>query len=221
MTAHATGLTRLAVRLEDDLAPELEVLRRRGWGNPLIAWAEDAFDAGSAHLVARAAGRPVGMVRITRGPASALLAWSGGRAPLVTDASTAELTRAVVAPELRRLGLYRLLMVEAALRLEILGIATATAAVEFGVPARSFLAAMGFVPVGAPVLLDDSPRCHTLVQCLRVQVEPALRRAWTDLKQRSVDRLAGSGYLVDSDVPLSSAMSPPLARNADRIGIAR
>ena len=100
----------LIVRLESKFSSEMEELRQGGWSNSSVESSRDEFDKDSFHLVVRQSGRPRGMVRITRGPRSPLLAWSGGRAPLPSNPSVAELTRAVVTPSIRRCGIYQLAM---------------------------------------------------------------------------------------------------------------
>ena len=64
-------------------------------------------------------------------------------------------------------------MLETVLSLRQLGARIATAAVEPEFPGKAFLADLGFVDVGQPVLFDDAPRRGTLAQCIALEVSLA------------------------------------------------
>ena len=160
----------------------------------------DWLEIDSFHLVVRQSGRPCSLVRITRGPTSPLLAWSGGRAPLPSNPSVAELTRAVVTPSLRRLGIYQLSMLETILRLGTLKALIATAAIEPEFSGRSFLVQLGFFDVGTPMLFDDRPRRETLGQCIRLNLVPDKKVQRLALRERLLAQLLDRGYRVDSDL---------------------
>jgi hypothetical protein len=192
----------LTIGLETRFTEEMASLRAAGWASPVTAAATDEHDAVSYHLAIRADGCAAALVRITLASPSVLAAWSGGRAPVPAGRSVAELTRGVVAPEWRRLGLYRLAMLETMLRLRSLGATTATAAIEPEFPGRGFLARLGFRDRGAPVVFDDHPRCGTLAQSVCLEVTEAGEEGWRELRAREIAALTREGYLVDSDLPL-------------------
>jgi hypothetical protein len=192
--------TPLIIRLETEFSCAMEALRRAGWADPLLESARDEFDADSLHLVVRLLEQPVGMVRLTQGPQSPLCVWSGGRAPLPSDPSVAELTRGVVAPAMRRLGIYRLMMLETVLRLGIRGVLVATGAIEPDFPARFFLAELGFLNVSTPILFDDHPRRGTYAQCIRLDITPQKQVRWLICWEHLVAQLLGHNYTVDSDL---------------------
>jgi len=207
MNRHVDGLenvtvmtTALVVRLEQEFSIDMEELRRVGWASASAELPRDEFDQDSFYLVVRQSRRPCAMVRITVGPKSPLLAWSGGCAPLPSNPTVAELTRAVVAPPVRRLGLYRLAMLETMLRLETLEVSVATAAIELEFPGRSFLRQLGFFDVGTPLLVDDRPRQGTLVQCIRLNLGPEKYAQWLALREYQLAHLLEHGYRVDSDL---------------------
>ena len=199
-------MIRLDVRLVSRLSPAMAALRGEGWAAPVPGPARDEFDPRSLHLVVERQGRPLGTVRITLGDPSVLACWSRKRAPLPHGPGVAELTRGVVAAPVRRIGLYRLAMLETVLRLRRLGASIATAAVEPDFPGRRFLADLGFVDVGGPVRFDDSPRADTLAQPIVLEIDDGRESRWTAMWQRQVDDLLTAGYAVTSEV--ASPASP-------------
>jgi len=201
----------LTVRLERRFTPAMEAVRRGGWATGPTASACDEFDEVSAYLTVSQAATPVAMVRITIGGRSVLATWSRGRAPLSHGPDIAELTRAVVVEPLRRLGLYRLAMLESVLRLRALGARMATAAIEPEFPGRRFLADLGFAPVGVPVLFDDHPRSHTLAQSILLMLDARGESRWRELRHRQIELLLAAGFAVDSDLPAPGAGSEALA----------
>lgn len=190
----------LTVRWGRGFTPAMDGLRRDGWFAGRVGAATDEFDALSYHLVVAIEGAVVGLVRTTLGPRSVLDAWSEGRSPLPRGATVAELTRGVVSPSVRRLGIYRLGMLESILRLRGLGATMATGAVELNFVGRRFLATLGFVEVGAPVLFDDHPRQGTIAQCLMLPLEGSREAAWSAMRRTLIDQLTEFGYRVDSDL---------------------
>ena len=154
----------LTVRLAPQFTMELDALRRDGWEVCPADSARDEFDDQSVHVIVSDGDQPVGMVRVTLDGRSVLGTWSRGRVPLPHGPDVAELTRAVVAEPVRRLGIYRLAMLETVLSLRALGARLATAAIEPDFPGRRFLLRLGFLAVGAPVVFDDLPRSRTLAQ---------------------------------------------------------
>ncbi len=190
----------LSVRLERHFTVEMEMLRRHGWEQVSAAGARDRFDAGSLHLTVAHDGRPVGMIRVTSGSPSVLHEWSSGKATLPQGDDVTELTRGVVARPFRRLGVYRLAMLDAILRMRPLGARVVTGAVDPHFPGRSFLAEVGFVDVGTPVLFDDYPRSRTLAQGLMLTLDPAREPKWWRMWRAQIDGLHAAGYRVDSDL---------------------
>lgn len=193
-------LRSLTVRWGRGFTSAMDGLRRDGWFAGRAGAATDEFDAASYHLVVAIEGAVVGLVRTTLGPRSVLHAWSEGRSPLPRGATVAELTRGVVAPSVRRFGIYRLGMLESVLRLRGLGATVATAAVELDFVGRQFLARLGFGEVGAPVLFDDHPRQGTIAQCLMLPLDGSREAAWSTMRQALIQQLADCGYRVDSDL---------------------
>ena len=198
---HRAG-PRLTVRLEHDFTEAMDDLRRDGWEQRPPVSARDEFDDDSHHLVVRLGPRPVAMVRTTIAERSVLVTWSRGGAPLPIGPDVAELTRGVVAAPVRRFGLYRLAMLETVLRLRALGARVATAAIEPAFPGRPFLTALGFVPVGDPVLFDDHPRSRTLALPLVLNVDARHEARWDALLSQQLARLLVAGYELDSELPL-------------------
>jgi hypothetical protein len=192
--------TELTVRWGRGFTEAMAGVRRDGWFAGQVGAGTDDFDAVGYHLVVAVAGAPVGLVRTTVGPPSVLQAWSGGRCPLPRGATVAELTRGVVAPAVRRLGIYRLAMLESLLRLRALGATVATGAVEPDFVGRRFLAGVGFVEVGAPALFDDHPRKGTLAQCLVLPLDAWKEASWNAMRRTLVGELTACGYRVDSDL---------------------
>ena len=191
----------LLIRFENDFTPDMDALRCEGWPESVVESSRDEFDKVSLHLVIRlsVSGRPTSMVRATRCPFSPLLAWSSGRAPLPSDSSVAELTRGVVTPSMRKLGLYRLGMLETVLRLVPLGVLVMTAAIEPEFPGRFFLGELGFRNIGTPMLFDDPPRSGTWAQCIRLDVTLGKQERWLALWKRQAAQLLENGYSIDSD----------------------
>lgn len=188
----------LVIRLEDTLTPEMASLRSTSWDTG-GSTSTDEFDPESRHLVIRREGKPVAMVRLTIGARSVLQHWSRGACQLPHGPTVAELTRSVVASDVRRRGLYRLTMIETVLRLSGLGVTQATAAIAHEFPAKSFLIELGFQNVGAPVRFDDLPRYGTLAQCIRLDLRTEHESGWGAMWREQVDRLAEHGFRVDSD----------------------
>jgi hypothetical protein len=103
-------------------------------------------------------------------------------------------------------------MLESMLRLRALGVTTATAAVEPDFCGRHFLARVGFLPVGTPVVFDDHPRQGTVAQCIQARIALAQEERWHELRRQELLGLAEQGYVVDSDLP--SAEHLPIAHPA-------
>lgn len=192
--------TRLTVRWGQHFTAAMDELRRDAWLAGRAGAAIDEFDAVSYHLLVAIAAAPVGLVRTTLGPRSVLHAWSGGRSPLPRGETVAELTRGVVAPTVRRLGIYRLAMLESLLRLRALGATVATAAVEPDFVGRRFLAGLGFLEIERPIPMDDRPRRGTIVQCLMLPLDAWREASWSAARQTLIQRITESGYHVDSDL---------------------
>jgi len=196
--------TELSVRWGRGFTSSMEKVRRDGWFAGQVGASVDEFDALSYHAVVAVAGAPVGLVRTTLGPPSVLQVWSGGRCSLPHGAGVAELTRGVVVPTVRRLGIYRLAMLESILRLRALGATVATGAVAPDFVGRRFLAGLGFVEVGEPITFDDRPRRGTIAQCLELQLSPAREAAWSAMRGALLLHLDACGYRVESDLDSSS-----------------
>jgi len=194
--------TELTGRWGQGFTAAMDGLRRDGWFAGQVGASTDEFDAVSYHLMVAIAGVPVGLVRTTLGRSSVLQVWSGGRSP-PRGATVAELTRGVVAPSVRRLGIYRLAMLESVLRLRALGATVATGAVELDFVGRRFLAGLGFEEVGAPIVFDDRPRRGTLAQCLMLALDAWREAAWSAMRRTLIRRRDECGYRVDSDLESS------------------
>jgi hypothetical protein len=188
----------LTVHAEPRFTTEMDILRRDGWDTCPAASARDEFDDLSWHLVVREGGCLVAMVRITMADRSLLSTWSVNQTPMPHGHDVAELTRAVVAAPRRRLGLYRLAMLETVLRLRALGARLATAAIEPDFPARPFLRVLGFAPAGEPVVFDDLPRSRTLAQPIVLAVDGRARLRWEEMRRAQLERLSDAGYVVES-----------------------
>lgn len=201
----------LEVRLVRGYTDAMDELRRGGWASCPATCAQDEFDQDSHHAVVSLHDRPVGMVRITMSDRSVLARWSHGRVPLPYGPRVAELTRGVVAAGLRRLGIYRLAMLETVLRLPTIGATIATAAVEPEFPGRRFLAELGFRDIGSPVVFDDVPRDGTLAQGIVLALDARREAGWVEMWRLQVASLVAAGYEVDSDLAL------PLDGRADII----
>jgi hypothetical protein len=197
----------LTVRLERELSGEMVALGLRGLAERTPGRTPDSTADGhelaSHHLCVRVDGRPVALVRITLRSVAAVPEWSSERTPLAGRADVAELCGGVVVPAWRRVGLFRLSMLESLLRLRGLGAETAIARIEHDFCGRHFLGRLGFEPAGAPAMIDEPPGCGALPQCLRLGVSPALEERWHDLRCQQLVGLAEQGYLVDSDLPLA------------------
>ena len=191
----------LTVHLERFFTPEMDVLRRDGWDACLAGSARDEFDDESTHLVVKQAGRLVSMVRITMAKRSVLGTWSRHCAPLPHGRDIAELSRSVVVASMRRLGIYRLVMLETVLRLRAMGARLATAAIEPDFPGRSFLAELGFVAVGQPVFFDDFPRSRTLAQSILLDMTVRREAKWEGMRRLQLERCLATGYMIESDLP--------------------
>jgi hypothetical protein len=77
-----------------------------------------------------------------------------------------------------------------------------TAAIEPEFPGRVFLAELGFLNIGAPLLFDDRPRLGTHAQCIRLDVTPDKQTKWLALWECHTTQLLKHGYPIDSDLPI-------------------
>ncbi len=189
----------LTIHLASEFTADLDILRWDGWESCPARSARDEFDDQSRYVIVNNGDHPVGMVRITLGDPSVLGTWSQGRSPLPHGPDVAELTRAVVAAPCRRLGIYRLAMLETVLSLRTLGARLATAAIEPTFPGRRFLLELGFLAVGSPILFDDFPRRRTLAQPIGLTLDARLERRWEAMRDRQYRLLQAFGYVVESD----------------------
>jgi hypothetical protein len=189
----------LTVRLTSQFTMDLDVLRRDSWETCPAGSARDEFDDQSLRVIVSDGDYPVGMMRITLGDPSVLGTWSRGRASLPHGPDVAELTRAVVAGPVRRLGIYRLAMLETVLSLRALGARLATAAIEPDFPGRRFLLELGFLAVGAPVMFDDLPRSRTLAQPIALTLDARGELQWEAMRRAQHHRLLAAGYIVESE----------------------
>jgi len=199
----------VTLRLEHTFSDAMDRLRAMGWDPPVPGSSRDRFDVVSRHVVARRDGEPVGMVRITPGGRSVLATWAGRPLPLASAPQLVELTRGVVARDLRRLGIYRLLMLETMLRIARLGGTVALAAIEPDFPGRPFLASIGFAHIGSPLVLRDAPRSGVFAQPIVVAVSDHLRAEWRRAWQRQVDSLRANLWTVDSDLETTVEVAAP------------
>jgi hypothetical protein len=132
----------------------------------------DPFDAYSCHLTAWYQRQPVGMVRLTRGPRFALVAWSKGTFIPPADADL-EMTRGVVHQDYRRIGLYKLLMIQSLLCSSRMQLHRAIAAVEPDFPGKPFLHSLGFIDHGSPLRFDNF-----FAQPIECRIDPVREQLW-------------------------------------------
>lgn len=129
---------------------------------------EDEFDPLSFYVIATIEDRVVGAVRLTdSAKISPLHAWSGGQCQLPRGKGVVEMTRGVVIPTKRNLGIYKAMMLKAARTALERGFRTATAAIEEQYFLKDFLEQLGFKESGEPIVYHDAPRtgtrCHSIV----------------------------------------------------------
>ena len=160
----------LDVRIDRSFTTEMEKLRVLGWSGEQFVAAKDHFDERSHHVVAIVNGAMVGMIRMTEAEPSVLQEWSEGMATLPHGPGVLELTRGVVHPGHRGLGLYRLMMLVSMLRGAESKFELVTAAVEPDFFGRKFLAELGFMDKSAPIPFHDLPREVTPAVCILAEI---------------------------------------------------
>jgi Acetyltransferase (GNAT) family len=127
----------------------------------------DEFDSSSFFVTAEIEGRAVGSIRLTDSDkASPLHHWAQGKSPLPRGKGVVELTRGVVYPSKRNLGIYKWMMLRAVREALESGFSKATAAVEQGYCLKGYLHQLGFKDVGKVISYNDAPREGTLSQSM-------------------------------------------------------
>ncbi|MGA7291314.1 MAG: GNAT family N-acetyltransferase, partial [Terriglobales bacterium] len=156
----------------------------------------DDFDSKSFFVVAEIEGKVVGSIRLTDSEkASPLHQWAQGKSPLPHGKGIVELTRGVVYPSKRNLGIYKWMMLRAVRDAAESGFSKATAAVEQDYYLKDFLRQLGFKDVGKVLPYDDMPRKHTVCQSMVCDLRENQAR-WNDLEQELNERSKQKGVVI-------------------------
>jgi predicted GNAT family N-acyltransferase len=148
----------------------------------------DAYDERSFYVVAEIEGNIVGSIRLTDSQKSSPLHdWAQATSPLPRGKGVVELTRGVVDPSKRNLGIYKWMMLRSMEEARRSGFKWATAAVEEGYLLKPFLHELGFEDVGAPMPYDDSPRAGTLSQSIKCDLAKS-EHLWETVRQKLEER---------------------------------
>jgi GNAT superfamily N-acetyltransferase/transcriptional regulator with XRE-family HTH domain len=165
LEAIAWDSTPVRIRMQRTFGDKVVEVRDRAYD--FLSSGRDEFDVDSFYVVAEIEGRTVGSIRLTDSSiASPLQRWINGQFPLPHGKGVVELTRGVVDPSKRNLGIYKWMMMRAVREALAAGFRFATAAVEEGYYLKEFLYRLGFEDVGAPVSYNDTPRTGTLCQSM-------------------------------------------------------
>lgn len=131
-----------------------KLLRYYGQG----ATSEEEFDKASTFVFAVSDQGAVGMIRLTTGCRGPLQKWALDASKVPTGDDVVQLTRAVVAPEFRRRGVFREMIGTALDHCAAAENRLAVTAVECGSTHRCFLEHLGFVAIPGLALYSYTPR---------------------------------------------------------------
>lgn len=203
----------VTVTVGSECTPDMERLRRVGFPPRLgVQFTVDEFDDRSSHVGHWVGGVLVGLIRLTPGPDAMFERWTVGEAVIPTGAAVVDLTRVVVAPEFRRMGLFKLIMLDALLRAAADGYTTVVGATK---PGREILPAMyqmGFGPSGPVVLFHDPTSGPFEIQPCVVRGVPNRVSSWRGMYAEVRDKMATNGYDVDADWS-ATAVKPSRTRS--------
>jgi predicted GNAT family N-acyltransferase len=156
----------------------------------------DNFDSQSFFVTAEIEGKVVGSIRLTDSEkASPLRQWAQGKSPLPHGKGVVELTRGVVYPSKRNLGIYKWMMLRAVREAAEIGFLKATAAVEQDYYLKDFLRQLGFKEIGKVLPYDDEPRKDTLCQSMVCDLRENQAR-WSSLEKELDERRRQKGVVI-------------------------
>lgn len=190
----------IRIEVRDYFSVAMELLRREF---SELAWpdgtSEDEFDQCSQQLTMSVDDELVGMIRLTSRPQSVMSAWAIGPNHIPAGNDIVEISRGVVARAWRSLGLYKLIVVEAARYCERAGVARIAGAIEPDTFLRGFLARIGFHFRGSPTRFRNPPKGvvwgQVMVQELALARDATMRTA-----SECADQLRAGGFEVRSTV---------------------
>jgi predicted GNAT family N-acyltransferase len=141
------------------------ILEVRNVGYELGTTKDDEFDRFSFFVTAESEGKVVGTIRLTDSTIkSPLSVWGHKKSNLPHGEGIVELTRGVVHPNIRKLGIYSWMMLRTMREAVQRDFKKAVAAVEQDYFLMNILHELGFEDVGTAIPFDDSPRQATLSQ---------------------------------------------------------
>jgi len=156
----------------------------------------DEFDSRSFFVVAEIEGKVVGSIRLTDSEkTSPLHQWAQGKSPLPHGKGVVELTRGVVYPSKRNLGIYKWMMLRAVREALENGFSKATAAVEQDYYLKGFLQQLGFKDVGKVISYNDAPREGTLSQSMVCDLRES-RSRWDDVESDLDEKRRQKGVTI-------------------------
>jgi hypothetical protein len=186
--------TPVKIRVEKNLRAEILEVRDRAYDFGTSG--SDDFDTESFYVVAEIEGRVVGAIRLTDSQkASPLQHWAQDHSPLPRGEGIVELTRGVVDPGKRNLGIYKWMMVRAMRHALGAGFCVATAAVEEGYYLKEFLHELGFEDTGKLVKYNDAPRAGTLSQSMVCELARNQKR-WDTVEAKLEERRKQRGVKI-------------------------
>jgi hypothetical protein len=146
----------IAQTVGSDCSPRMEQLRREGFPpQSSVQFTFDEFDGRSSHVCHWSGEMLIGMIRLTPGPDSMFERWTARKAVIPVGADVVDLNRVVVATQYRRMGVFKLIMLDSLLRAATGGFNAVVGATK---PRREILPSMyqmGFESTGPVVLLRD------------------------------------------------------------------
>jgi len=153
----------------------------RAYDVPSIRTMADEFDDRSEHVCIWSASLPLAAARLTPGPRSVFETWSQGKAAIPTGSSVVDISRVAVRPEVRRLGLSTIVLLESLCRASERGFQFIVGATTPKGALAELLGRLGFDEAGGVVELVESQGQRVSVQPMVLAPTERVVRAWRDL----------------------------------------
>lgn len=150
----------------------------------------DEFDNRSQHVSVWLGSAAIATGRMTPGPQSVFEAWSRAKAEIPTGSHVVDISRIAVRPDMRRLGLSELVLLECLRRCADSGFGFIVGATVPGGPLHDLLKRIGFTDAGDIVEICESQGQQLHIQPMVVIPCPRLTKIWSEMQDESQSRLA-------------------------------
>lgn len=181
---------------QNDFTPEIDQLRQICFPSIVpVVTAKDEFDERSQHIIVQIQGKVAAYGRLTPGPNAVFEKWMRGKATIPTGTNTIDLSRCLVSPDYRGLGLLDLVFLAGLNVANEQGYHYVVGSVIPHEKVGPKLYRLGFVNAGKPLYEDEPNEPNILVQPLMCDITKSAH-LWSSVFLKQKAYLQSKGYDV-------------------------